>query len=290
MRAFLTFAAYRLLGGLLGYLPPRVGYWLAGWAGWLLYLLSPQLRHTLAGNIRHVIGSDAGESEVEDLVRQACVNINKGHYDLFRLGHLSGKEIKDTVQVEGWENLRRALAEGRGAIVFSAHLGNVDLVMQLPPLVGIPVVAPVQRVEPERLFQYTLALRQSHGIRLIPSDESMIGLFRALKRGGMIALAADWRATNSSRAVEFFGSPAWLPEGPVRVALRTGAPLIPGFALRLPDDSFLLQIEPALELPRTGDEEADVVAGMEMVVETLERRIAQHPEQWLVSRPIWPAA
>jgi KDO2-lipid IV(A) lauroyltransferase len=72
------------------------------------------------------------------------------------------------------------------------------------------------------------------------------------------------------------------------VALRTGAPLIPGFALRHPDDTFLIQLEPPVELPNTGDREADVAAGMRMVVAIMERYIAEHPEQWMVSVPVWP--
>ena len=94
----------------------------------------------------------------------------------------------------------------------------------------------------------------------------MMGLYRALKRGEVIGLAADRGIDVSTRKVEFFGAPASLPEGPVRLALRTGAALVPGSGLRLSDNSFLARIEPALELPNTGDREADVAAGMEMVV------------------------
>ena len=289
MRDLFTYGTYRLLGGLLGRLPPRVGYWMAGWTGWLLYVLSPRIRRALTDNIRHVVGPDASESQVQALVRQACVNINKSHYDLFRVGRLTDDEVKDLVRVEGWENLEQALALGRGAIVISAHLGNVDLVMQFSVVRGMPASAPVQRIQPERLFQYTLKLRTSHGLKLIPTDEPMMGLFRALKRGELVALPADRDVTGSGRIISFFGSPTRLPDGSVRVALRTGAPLLPAFALRLPDDSFLAKIEPALDLPRPGDEEADVAAGMEMVVAAVERQIARHPEQWLLAAPVWPA-
>jgi KDO2-lipid IV(A) lauroyltransferase len=64
--------------------------------------------------------------------------------------------------------------------------------------------------------------------------------------------------------------------------------LVPAFVLRLPDDTFLVQIEPEIELARTGDREADVAAGMEMVVDAMERHISRHPEQWLVAAAVWP--
>jgi KDO2-lipid IV(A) lauroyltransferase len=286
---FLTYAVYRLLGGLVGSLPPGIGYRLAGWAGGLLYTFSPRLRRTLAENIRHVLGPDADPSRIDDLVRQACVHNVKGHYDLFRLERLRSDEIEDMLQVEGWELLESALAQGKGAIIFSAHLGNVDLVIQLAVIRGLLAIAPVQRIRPERLFQYTLRLRTSHGLKLIPSDQPMMGLLRALKRGGVVGLAADRDATNSGQVMDFFGSPARLPDGPVRLAMRTGSPLIGAFALRLADDSFLVRIEPPIELPRTGNQDADLEAGMELVVAAVERHVGQHPEQWLLAQPVWNA-
>ena len=103
-------------------------------------------------------------------------------------------------------------------------------------------------------------------------------------------LANERAVAESGRMVDFFGAPARLPDGPVRVALRTGAPLIPGFVRRCPDDTFRVQILPPLDLPRTGDKEADIAAGMKMVIDLMEQHIAQHPEQWLVAAPVWREA
>ena len=287
MRDFITYAVYRLLGSLVGRMPPRVGYRVTAWLGRLLYLLSPRLRSVLAGNIGQVTGPDVGESQLEALVQQACVNIVKGHYDLFRVGRLTAEDIEELSQVEGWDNLEEALALGRGVLVFSAHVGNVEVVMQLAVIRGLAAAAPGQRIRPDRLFQYTLCLRTSQGLKLIPTGEPMIGLLRTLKRGGLVGLAADRDVADGARTVDFFGLPTRLPDGPVRLALRTSAPLVPAFALRLVDNSFQVQIGPRLELPQTGDHETDVAAGMALVAQAMERHIAQHPEQWLVAQPIW---
>jgi KDO2-lipid IV(A) lauroyltransferase len=113
-------------------------------------------------------------------------------------------------------------------------------------------------------------------------------MFRALRRGELIALPCDRDIADNTRQTDFFGEPARLSDGPVRVALRTGAPLVPGFGLRLPDDTFLVRIEPELELAQTGDLEADVESGMAQIVAVLERYISEHPEQWLVAVNVWP--
>jgi KDO2-lipid IV(A) lauroyltransferase len=276
------------MAALVGPLPPRYGYRVARLFGRLFYLLSPKLRRILAHNIRHVLGPGADEENVDQLVRMACVNIAKGHVDLFRLGRLSVDDIRGMTQIEGEGHLREAMAAGKGVVVVTAHMGNVDLMAQIPVAENMPITGPVEHVEPERLFQFTLKLRQRHGLRLIPSDGPMIGLFKALRRGEVICLPCDRDIADNTSFVNFFGAPARLPDGPVRVALRTGAQLLPAFARRLPNDTFAIKIEPALELPDTGDLESDVRAGMEMVVEALERNIARQPEQWLVIAPVWP--
>jgi len=290
VRGFLTYGTYRLLGALTGPLPPRAGYALARRVGSLLYTFSPGLTQALSHNIRHVLGSGASEAEVQAVVRQICVNIAKGHYDLFHLSRLTTDQIRDMTQVEGWEHLDDALARGKGVIVVSAHLGNVDIMSQLPAAYGVPMLGPVMRVQPERLFQYTLKLRQIHGLRLIPIDGPLLEVYRALKRGEVVGLPCDRGIADSSRPIEFFGAPAHLPTGPIRLALRTGAALLPAFALRQPDETFRVQVEPVLELQASGDREADVAAGMRKIVAILERYISRYPEQWLVAAPVWPMA
>jgi lauroyl/myristoyl acyltransferase len=290
MRAFLTYAVYRMLAALIGPLPPRMGYWVARRAGGLLYRVSPNLREAIACNTRHVLGPAADEAQVQALTRQACVNIAKAHYELFRISRLALEQVRDLVQFEGFDYLEQALARGKGVIVVTAHLGNVDFVGQVPLAYGIPISGAVWHVEPERLFRFTLKLRQSHGLRLFPSDGPMWGLIRALKRGELIALPIDRDFAENTGLFRFFGQPAWLPIGPARLSRRTGAPLLPAFVERLPSDTFVVHVEPALDVPQTDDAEADIIAAMEDLVVILERYVSRHPEQWLVAAPVWPMA
>lgn len=288
LRDCVIYALYRLLGALASPMPPWLGYRLARPIGWLLCQIHRRLRRILTHNIGHVLGPVADPVQVQRLVRRTCVNIIKGHYDLFRLSRLTYDQIKAITRIEGFEYIQQALAQGRGVVVASAHVGNVDLVGQIPMAYGVPMTAAALHIKPERLFRYVLRLRQSGGLRLIPSDTPMIGLFRALKRGEIVALPCDLNVADSSRRVNFFGEPTELPDGPVRVALRTGAALIPAFVARLPDNTFLVRVEPPLSLPQTEDQEIAVAAGMEQVVAAMERHIARYPDQWLIARPVWP--
>jgi len=215
----------------------------------------------------------------------------KNCYDLFRVPTLSMAEIARLVKVEGWEHVERALSKGRGLIIVTAHFGNTDIVAQALVLREIPVVAPAEHLKPEVLFQYICSLRTSKGLRLIPVDGMLLELFRALQRNEAVGLAADRDITESGIVVDFFGAPARLPDGSAQLSLRTGAPIIAGFSQRLlPDNTFVARFEPPLELKATGDRTRDVRAGVEKVVAIMERYIGEHPEQWVMSVPIWQTA
>lgn len=288
MRDLILYGSYRLLATFVGPLPPRIGYWLARRAGPLIYRFSPGLRRALAHNMHHVLGTDVKDERVRATVHRICVNIAKGHYELFRVGRLTPRQIRDVTEVIGIDRLYTALEQGKGAVIVSAHFGNVDMMSQLPIAYNIPVSAAAAHIQPERLFHYLLGIRGKHGLRLYPSDGPMIGLFKALRRGELIALPCDRAIADNVRSVEFFGAPAFLADGPVRIALRTDAPVFPVFVVRQPDNTFRVMVEPALDLARTGDEEQDVAAGMAQVVEVMERYLSAYPEQWLVAVPVWP--
>lgn len=287
MRSYLEYIVYRLLA-LAGYLPPRVGYRLATWAGHLIYRLMPNLRRDLASNFRHVLAPSASAEQVQEVVRQQCVYVVKNLYDQFRLSRVTKEELQRIIRIEGREHLFGELAKGRGVIAISAHLGSSETVAQTPLTLGVPIAGMILKTGSERRFRFILRLRRSHGVTLIPTGESPKALFHALKRNEIVCLPCDQDLTGSGREVIFFGARTRLPDGPLRIAYRAGVSVLPAFALRLPDDTFLLEFEPPLDLAQTGNREVDLEAGMAIVVSVLERRIRAHPEQWLVTGRVWP--
>lgn len=283
----LIYYLYRLAGFLVPLIPPGLGYSVAARLGRLFYQLSPGARANVRDNVRHVLGEGASAAEVEKVTRETFRYIALNYYDLFRVPTLSPAQIERDVKVEGWQNVEAALAAGRGLTMVSAHFGNIEIVLHILLFRGIPVTIPVEHVQPEALFQYICRLRTSKGLRLIPIDGPLLELFRALRRGEIVGLAADRDITQSGVMVDFFGAPARLPDGHVQLALRTGAPIVMGFSQRLPDNTFIARFEPPLQLENTGDHERDARAGLEKVIAIMERYIARHPEQWTITVPIW---
>ncbi|MFQ5813245.1 MAG: lysophospholipid acyltransferase family protein [Anaerolineae bacterium] len=287
----LTYYLHRLLGLVVPLIPPGLGYPLAARLGDLFYCLEKVTRADVCDNVTHILGGRqkaVGDSEA--IVRGVFHNMAKNYYDLFRVPTLSLAEIARLVKIEGWEHVERVLSKGKGLILVTAHFGNTDIVAQVLTLREIPVVVPAEHLKPEVLFQYICSLRASKGLRLIPIDGPLLGLFRALRRNEAVGLAADRDITESGLVVDFFGAPARLPDGYAQLSLRTGAPIIVGFGQRLSDNTFVAHLEPPLELETTGDRARDVRAGVEKVVAIMERYIGEHPEQWVMSVPLWQMA
>ncbi len=282
-----TYYLYRLGGAIIPKIPPPLGYLICRWLGGLLYQFNKQGRANISLNLQRIMGPHTPPAEIKRRTRATFNYILYNSFDLFRLPGLEPDAIEKIVTITGWENVEAALAEGRGILMTSAHLGNIEIVLYAMLLRGLSITIPVERLEPPKLFDYITTLRTSQGLKLIPIDKPLIAMMRTLKKGGVVGVAGDRDITQTGQIVDFFGHPAQLPDGHLRLALKTGVPLVMGFSRRNPDQSYHAHFLPAYHLPTTGTEAERLAAGMTYIVTELEKAIRQHPEQWTLTVSIW---
>ncbi|MCX2726230.1 lysophospholipid acyltransferase family protein [Thermomicrobium sp. 4228-Ro] len=269
--------------------PVRLGYWLCRLIGITVFLVHRRARRNVLENLHHVCPRCSAVWRYRQAAR-VFITAVMNYYDLVRLRSVDRDRLRDLVEVRGWEHVETALSRGRGVIVISAHLGNFNVVAQYPAALGFEAAIVVERVRPARLFAYLCRLRSATGVRVLPSGpEAVPAILRLLRRNGILLVAGDRDVTGHSRWVRFFDAPAPLPIGPVALALRTGATLLPAFTIRLSTRRSLVVVDPPLELIRTGDHEHDIVANLETAARCLERMIRTDPGQWTVLQPIWAA-
>lgn len=283
----ISYLVYRLLGWLVPHIPPWLGYRLFAWIGDLFFLLDINGRRAVQDNLRHVMGPDTPHRVLNAKARATFRIQAYNYFDLFRVPSMSEEELHTRVIIEGWEHLEAALARGKGVIGVPAHFGNLDILLQFLGLRGLKALVVMERLKPERLFRYIAGIRACHGATIIPVDGALKSLFRALRAGEIVILALDRDVTNSGVDIELFGQVTRLPDGYAKLARHTGAPVVLAFGLRLPDHRLRVRIEPALEIPQTDNRAGDVRAIVRQALDIAERHIAEHPEQWVVFRPIW---
>ncbi len=285
----LNYLLFRVGSWLASHLPLTVLYGAATFAALAAYRFAAKPRSVVAGNMRHVLGAAATSKEVDAAVRGAFVNSAKNKVDMLRLPSLKLADVERMVTVRGWEHAEAALATGRGIVFTSAHFGELEVAVQIIASRGLRPMILHERLKPERLHNYVVSLRSRLGINFVAIDDTAVlkQALRELRGNGLVGVVADRDVTASGRVVSFFGSPARLPDGHVSLALRTGATMLVGFSLRRTDTSYEIDIEPPIELSRTGDKDRDIAAGMASVVAILERYIASNPEQWVYFQPVW---
>jgi KDO2-lipid IV(A) lauroyltransferase len=215
-----------------------------------------------------------------------CQALN--YIDLMRVDRITPDELDASVVRGDLSPFAEVMARGKGAIILSGHVGNMDYVAQWLSLHGYRVESLMERLEPERLFRLVQRQRAATGLRLHALAPEAIGLLaRALREGQAVALIADRDIGGTGELVEFFGAEARLPVGPALLALRTGAPLMAAFGRRLPDNRLYVSVRPPVYLERTRDLRADLRAGLRVTARLLEEGIAKAPQQWVVFEPIW---
>jgi KDO2-lipid IV(A) lauroyltransferase len=287
----MTYYLFRLAGFLCPLVPDRLGYWLSARIGDLVFLLTAKKQRAYFYNLHRVLGEDAPPAQVNAVARRGFQNLVKNYFDLLRSHAMTpGKIRAQLAGVEGMEHLQNAMAEGKGVIAGSAHFGSWDMVLQLAAVhLQTEVVVPNERLKPEKLFQYVMALRKSQGIDMVPIDTAPRMLIKALKAGHIAGLAFDRDITKTGPVVNFFGKPAQMPDGAVQLALKYGSPVIIGFSVRQKDNRSYVYVEPPLKFVKTGNMETDICRGVQKMAAIMENYIRRYPDQWLVFQPFWDA-
>jgi KDO2-lipid IV(A) lauroyltransferase len=192
---------------------------------------------------------------VHRLARDAFRNYARTVMDFLVLERLLAG-LKATPGAVEMTPLRQALALGRPVIVVTPHLGNWDLGAAIIASAGRPVYAVADQFGPPAVDSLVRATRERLGVRVIPTGPaSAREALRALRRGDVLCLAADIDKAGRGIPVNFLGRRVCLPAGPATLALRTGASLIPGYALRRPQGGHEARLFDPIELPEDGDAE-----------------------------------
>jgi len=284
-----AYLAFRALGAIAPRVSAKVGYAVIGWLSGFVYRRGTAAVRGLRDNIRHAMGALASPGEVDEAARRAYRALLWNYFDLVRLPTLTTEQLRSVVSFVGWENIEAARALGRGIVLLTAHVGSPEAGMQIVSTTDLPVMGPAEHVQPERLYRYLVDLRTRHGLRLVPSDGSLLELFRALRRNEAVGLALDRDTTNSGVQVTLCGAPARVPDGYAHIAAKLRVPLVPAFCYRLPDGRAQLNIEPMFvpDAQASANREQAYRAALDFGVRTLERAVTTHPDQWVVTTPLW---
>ena len=211
--------------------------------------------------------------------------------EAFRLPTLTPAELDAGMSYEGYEHLERSLHRGKGTILVLPHLGGWEWTgFWFTRVVGVPITAVVERLEPPELFEWFTEFRTNLGMHIVPlGPDAGREVIKALKRNDLVCLLSDRDIDGSGVEVEFFGERTTLPAGPATLALRTGADLVPGAMFQQPRGGHHAVVRPPMVIERQGRLRDDVARITQDIARELESLIRIDPTQWHLMSPNWPS-
>ena len=269
-------------------LPPRLRYSLARAGGAVGFRLLNGVRRQALENYAGVLHLPLKSAEVRRVAREAVAGYSKLIVDFLALSRLSRDDVMRMVDWRGWENIQDALALGRGVIVVTPHFGNWDMAAAAAAARGLQVSAVTDHYGDDDLNRRVTGARERFGVSVVPlgvnAGRAVLG---ALRRNEVVALVCDLAKDGRNVQVMVCGQQALVPAGPAVLALRSGAPVVPIMCRRQPDDRYLLEVQPAIDLARTGDHDADTRALAQAIMSRFEPELLRRPEQWYLFSPMW---
>jgi KDO2-lipid IV(A) lauroyltransferase len=281
------FVAYWIsrTGVMLGrYIPTGFWYTLADPCADLCFVFARRKRRALEANLSRVVG----EAKAPATARQVFRNFGRYVIDFYQLPSLSKDVLCKRVEFSEWPALRDALKPGAGGIFVTLHLGQAELGGGALAAYGHPPHAIAETLAYKPMDDFIQGLRRNLGMKVIPANKAKMGVLRCLNRGEALCMMVDVVQPGDGVLVDFLGSPAVFSTAPARIAIRTGARVMPGVVARAEHDrkKFLPCIDFGLQYETTGDEEADVRALTQQIARSLEGYVRRFPDQWFAFRQV----
>jgi KDO2-lipid IV(A) lauroyltransferase len=288
MRRKLEYAAAWPFIKTLGILPRSLSRSFAIAIAQVVYLFHFRLRQVGMRNLAMVF-PEKSQAERKRILRGVFTSLGRQLAELCQFPRYTAESIAEVVVYDGLENYERAYARGKGVLFLTAHFGGWELSAFAHSLHGHRVNIVMRPMDNEYLDRMLQSYRTMHGNKVVPKDDFVRGLLAAMRAGETVGILMDTNMTPPQGVfVDFFGIPACTASGLARIALRTDAAVVPGFTIW--DEKlgkYRLRFDPALELIRTGNLEADIVANTQLFTKVIEDYVRKHPEQWLWVHRRW---
>jgi KDO2-lipid IV(A) lauroyltransferase len=288
MRQRLEYAAAWPFLKILGVLPRAWARRLGIGLSLVVYLLHARLRQVGMRNLELAFPETTG-AERRRILRGEFASLGRQlaevcHFPKYRL-----ENVEEVVVYDGLENYQQAYARGKGVLFLTAHFGGWELSAFTHSMHGHWMHVVMRAMDNPHLDRLIREYRTMHGNKVVDKDNFVRGLLSAMHAGEVVGVLMDTNMTPPQGIfVDFFGIPACTASGLARIALRTDAAVVPTFTIW--DDEmgkYRLRFDPAVELARTGDLEADIHVNTQKFTAIIEEYVRKYPEQWLWVHRRW---
>ena len=288
MRRQLEFACVWIAVRVLGALPRPLARAAGISLGLAAYLASGRLRRVGIRNLQ-IAFPKLSDAERRRIVRQLFVGLGRQLSEFCLFPSYTAANAGQVAVYDGFENYESARAAGRGVLLLTAHLGGWEIGSFVHSLFGHAINIVVRRLDNPKVDALVDRYRTLHGNRTFAKEDFARGLLAAMKAGETVGILIDTNMTPPQGVfVDYFGVPACTASGMARVALRSGAAVVPAFTIWDKQlGKYRVRFDPSLRLVSTGDDDADAVSNTAMFTRVVQEYATHYPEQWLWVHRRW---
>src|SRR5271168_326204 len=288
VKDWLQFAAVWTVVKFLGALPRPVARAVASSVARAAFAVLPKLRKTAEFNLQLAF-PDWDKKQRRAVRRKMVRNLGWMAAEFARLPRYSKENIENFVILDGHENFLAGKSRGKGVLYLTGHIGAWELSSFAHALYGYPLHYMARPLDNERLDALVNEYRCASGNKPIFKNESARVMLKILKDSGTVGILADQNTLPAEGVfVDFFGKLACTTSGLARVALHTGAAVVPGYAYWDKGiQKYRLRFEPPVKVIQTGDTERDVFENTQRFAKVIEQIVRKHPDQWVWVHKRW---
>ncbi|MFZ5801797.1 MAG: lysophospholipid acyltransferase family protein [Candidatus Omnitrophota bacterium] len=279
----------RLLAAVLSVLPRAALLGLARFGGRLAFGLVKRHRDRTLSNLTRVYGRKKSEAEIRAIAVKVFENLAETLAEFLKYRGLTFEKMASFVDFgEVFRVCDGLLAEGKGVICMTAHLGNWELLAGAFTLKGYPGAVIGRKIYYEPYNRWILSLREAIKVRTIYRDEAVREIYEVLQKNQIIGILPDQDIDSLKGIhVDYFGLPAYTPVAPARIALATGAPMVTSFLVRTGGGHYRFVVGDVIRARVKTTREAAVREATEAWMKSFEKVIREYPEQWVWMHDRW---
>lgn len=275
---------YDLIRFLLKKLPKKFGAYFGSFIARLAYLVTPKRRKRVCYNLERALNIDSKKSLA--IIKDVYKNLGYVLSEFLIQDQLTEAEIDKIVDFNGLNYLDQALAEKKGVILYTAHLGNWELLGAALAQKGYDVDA-IARQQNNSLFDEKInKIRTDSGVEIIAKGLAVRKVFKGLKKNHIVGILGDQDAREQGWKLKFFDRDASTYAGAVQFAKRTGAPIIPAFIHRKGWLKHELKLHPLRWVDSEADKE-ELEDELQSLVDLTEQEIRKNPADWMWLHKRW---
>ena len=267
-------------------LPMRLVLALGSLVGRAFYVVDGPHRRRAVRNIHAAFPLRSG-AECRAIARGMFSHFGRLLTVLLKFSTMRPDQMLARVTFEGEERVVAAHAQGKGVLLFTGHFGFWEINALVHALELRPMSVLARPLDNPLLHDLLESTRRKTGNSVIYRRGAIRRVLRALESNEAVAVLIDQHIQTADAVyVDFFNRPAATTSALAALALRTGAPVVPVFALPLPGGRFRMVYEHAVDPPSADDPDA-VRELTQRCTDVLEMYVRRYPALWLWMHRRW---